>query len=176
MGHANRLAYLFGCPGFDVLARRSLWNCGCWSDPLRHRCFVGLAKSIRISKGTRLNDFLSYTSTKQMRKVRVFVGIAFFTTLLSCGGDNSIHLVHLSASPDTINDGDTTTLSWTSPSGATVLSSDFGASSATGSTSVSPTSSTTYNIKVRLATNDIVSESTTVTVNPVSTEEKRREN
>jgi hypothetical protein len=74
-----------------------------------------------------------------------------------------IPVVFLSATPSSIVRGNSSTLSWSS-SNATVVSSNFGATTATGSTVVSPTSTTTYTITVVSPTGNLATATATITV------------
>jgi hypothetical protein len=108
-----------------------------------------------------------------MRKVKLVLGVAFFATLFACtGGD--VNLVIFSASPDEIIEGESSTLSWSSPGGAKLLSSDCSATTAPGSMFVSPTSTTTYHLRIRLASDDIVAKEITVEVSPPPPGQKRK--
>lgn len=91
--------------------------------------------------------------------------VALAATLMACmGGDGKVHIVNFYSSPNSIYEGDATTLNWNSPGGSRVVSSNFDAQSATGSMTLYPTTTTTYEIRVRLASNDVVTEKTTVYV------------
>lgn len=100
-----------------------------------------------------------------MKLVSRIAFVALAVTLMAClGGDGRVHIVNFYSSPNSIYEGDATTLTWNSPGGSRVVSSNFDAQSATGSMTLYPTTTTTYEIKVRLASNDVVTEKTTVYV------------
>ncbi len=91
-----------------------------------------------------------------MRKPPLVAAVVLGLSLWGCGPiDNSVHPVTITADPSTIYRGDSTRLTWSSPGGMQVLSSNFGAKEVSGSTDVSPFISQEYSIKVRLASNDI---------------------
>lgn len=56
--------------------------------------------------------------------------------------------VSISFSPSSITTGNSSTLSWSSTNATSVVSSNFGATTVNGSTTLSPSTSTTYNITV----------------------------
>ena len=86
--------------------------------------------------------------------------------LTGCGGvEPHVDPVTISADPDTITRGDSTTLKWSAPGGVSVLDSSFGANRVTDDMTVSPINTTEYSITIRLASNDIFTAKTTVTVN-----------
>ena len=76
--------------------------------------------------------------------------------LHGCGPiDTHIYPVTISADPQSIYTGESTRITWSAPGGVEVLSSNFDAGSVSGWKDVSPSYSTEYKIKVRLASNDI---------------------
>ena len=85
-----------------------------------------------------------------------------------CFGFTPPPTVTLTASPSTISQGSSSTLTWSSTNATSVTSSNFGATTVTGSTSVSPSSTTTYTITVANAAGS-ASANTTVTVVPPPT-------
>ena len=91
---------------------------------------------------------------------------AILMASVGCGGLGiPTTTVQLGASPTTIPNGQSTTLAWTSINANAVVSSNFGATTTSGTTSVSPTATTTYTITVQSPLGDTATASTTVTVN-----------
>ena len=91
-----------------------------------------------------------------MRTVFVLLAAALVATPLGsgCGGGAAPvppprPTVGLAADDATIVEGESTTLRWTSTNAASVVSSNFGATTVSGSKSVSPTATTTYTITVK---------------------------
>lgn len=75
--------------------------------------------------------------------------------------------VDLSAGSSTISSGQSTLLVWNAPNATAVVSSNFGATTPTGSATVQPATTTTYSITVRNAQGNEATDRTTVTVVPV---------
>ena len=96
---------------------------------------------------------------------RLILG-AILISSVGCGGLGiPTTTVQLGATPPTIASGQSTTLAWTSVNASAVVSSNFGATTTSGTKSVSPTVTTTYTITVQSPLGDTSSASTTVTVN-----------
>lgn len=94
----------------------------------------------------------------------VWAGL-FGLCLLGCVDvDNHVHPVTITADPESIYTGETTKLVWSAPGGIQVLSSNFGTNEVSGYMYVSPSSTTEYRIKIRLASNDIYTAKVTVNV------------
>ncbi len=99
-----------------------------------------------------------------MVKRLIIAGIGL--TMVGCGGLGfPTTTVQLGATPPTITNGQSTTLTWQSLNAASVVSSNFSASSTSGTKSVSPTVTTVYTITVQSSLGDTATSSTTVTVN-----------
>lgn len=85
----------------------------------------------------------------------MIAGIAMAVSLSGCEAVASTALthwpptLHLSANPETITAGQTTTLTWGSTNADSVVNSNFGASTVSGVQIVSPVATTTYQITVR---------------------------
>jgi hypothetical protein len=77
--------------------------------------------------------------------------------------------ITLSASPSSILQGSSSTLTWSSANATAVTTSNFGAGAVSGSTSVSPSATTTYTITVRNICNVTATANSTVTVNTLAT-------
>jgi prepilin-type N-terminal cleavage/methylation domain-containing protein/prepilin-type processing-associated H-X9-DG protein len=86
------------------------------------------------------------------------------TVTVNAPQPNNKPTVTLSASPTTVDLGQTVTLTWSSTNATSVDSSNFGASGVSGSTTLKPTATTTYTITVANG-NKTASASVTVTVN-----------
>lgn len=85
--------------------------------------------------------------------------------MVSCGPiDTHIYPVTITADPESIYTGESTKLTWSAPGGIQVLSSNFGTHDVSGYAYVSPSSTTEYKIKIRLASNDIYTAKVTVNV------------
>lgn len=101
-----------------------------------------------------------------IRMTKLFIVGAIALSLVGCGGLGfPTTTVQLGASPQTITNGQSTTLTWASINASGVVSSNFGATTTNGTKSVSPTQTTTYTITVQSTLGDTASSSTTVTVN-----------
>ncbi len=91
---------------------------------------------------------------------------AILMASVGCGGLGiPTTTVQLGATPQTITNGQSTTLAWTSVNANAVVTSNFGATTTSGTKSVSPTATTTYTITVQSPLGDTSTASTTVTVN-----------
>ena len=98
-----------------------------------------------------------------MIKRLIIAGIGL--SMLGCGGLGfPTTTVQLGATPPTISNGQSTTLAWQSINAASVVSSNFGATTTSGTKVVSPGSTTTYTITIQSALGDTATSSTTVTV------------
>ncbi len=76
-------------------------------------------------------------------------GLLTVLAVIGCGGGSGAKVsVKLTASPTTIDLGDSTTLQWTSKGAQYVVYSDFDAASITGTKTVTPTQTTSYTITV----------------------------
>ena len=88
-------------------------------------------------------------------------------SMAGCGGLDGLLGVSVTvvATPQTIANGQSTTLSWTSVGATSVVSSNFGAGGVSGSKIVSPTTTTDYTITVQNADGVPATNHVLVTVN-----------
>ena len=122
--------------------------------------------------------------TSSLLQARVIVtaiaGMLFFATgcgggstnnLLGGGGSSNMSSVTatLTASPMTINAGQSATLSWTTTNATSVqINNNIGTVQTTGSLTVTPTQNTTYTITATGANNQQATAQASITVNPAS--------
>jgi hypothetical protein len=96
---------------------------------------------------------------------RLILG-AILISSVGCGGLGiPTTTVQLGASPTTIPNGQSSTLAWTSINASSVVSSNFGATTTSGTKVVSPTTTTIYTITVQSPIGDTDTKTVTVTVN-----------
>lgn len=106
-----------------------------------------------------------------MKYLEFFFVITLFTFLVGCGGVTTTNPIinSFSASSSTINEGESSTLSWSVTDADTItIDHGIGAVALTGTTAVNPTVSTTYTLT---ATNNAgsVTATTIIIVNPMAT-------
>jgi hypothetical protein len=99
--------------------------------------------------------------------VKWFVLGAVAVSTAGCGGLAGLVgvSVNVVATPPTIANGQSTTLAWQSIGASSVVSSNFGAVSVSGSKVVSPSATTVYTVTVQDSSGNPATNTATVTVN-----------